>query len=233
MDREESWITEGVNLEGEILAKVRVHMMMSLDGYTAGPNQSRDRPFGDRTDNFLDWIFKLKTWREMQGQPGGETGATDDVMRETATNIGATVMGRKMFGGGPGPWSESQPWNGWWGENPPYHTPVFVITHYARATLPMAGGTVFNFVTEGIEAALERAKEAAGDRDVRIGGGASTVNQYLRAGMIDEIELHVVPMLIGAGERLFVDLGDKQPRLELIRTVAAPDVTHLKYRGVK
>jgi len=215
------------------MAKVRVHMMISLDGYTAGPNQSRDRPFGDGTDNFLDWIFKLRAFREMQGLEGGETGPSDDVMRETAANLGATVMGRNMFGGGPGAWSESKPWDGWWGEDPPYHTPVFVITHYARPPLPMEGGTVFNFVTEGIEAALERGKEAAGDRDVRIGGGANTVNQYLRAGMVDEIELHVVPVLIGAGERLFVDLGDNRPRLELIRTVAASDVTHLKYRVVR
>ena len=215
------------------MGKVRVHMMMSLDGYTAGPNQSRERPFGERTDNFLDWIFKLKTWREMQGLEGGETGPSDDVMRETAANIGATIMGRNMFGGGPGPWTESEPWNGWWGENPPYHTPVFVITHHGRKPLPMAGGTVFNFVTDGIEAALEQARAAAGDKDVRIGGGADTVNQYLRAGMIDEMEVHLVPMIIGAGERLFVNLSDERPRLELIRTVATPDVTHLKYRVLK
>lgn len=215
------------------MPKVRVHMMMSLDGFTAGANQSRDRPFGDGTDHFLDWIFAAKSFREMHGLEGGESGPSDDVIRETSTNLGATVMGRNMFGGGPGPWSASEPWKGWWGEDPPYHTPVFVLTHYAREPLVMAGGTTFYFVTDGIDAALARAKEAAGDRDVRIGGGAETVNQYLRARAIDEIELHVTPYLIGAGGRLLADLGDNMPRLELLRTVAAPDVTHLRYRVLR
>jgi dihydrofolate reductase len=163
---------------------------------------------------------------------GGETGPSDDVMRETFENVGATVMGRNMFGGGHGPWPE-EAWNGWWGDNPPYHTPVFVLTHYAREPLEMEGGTVFHFVTDGIESALRQAREAAGDADVRIGGGANAVNQYLAAGLIDELELHLVPMLLGDGARLFAGMGPDSPRFELVRTVAGADATHLKYRVVK
>jgi dihydrofolate reductase len=163
---------------------------------------------------------------------GGETGPSDDVMRETQTNLGATIMGRNMFGGGPGPWPD-RAWNGWWGDNPPYHTPVFVLTHYAREPLVMQGGTVFNFVTDGIESALEQARQAAGDRDVRIGGGANVVDQYLAAGLIDELELHIVPMLLGDGERLFKDLRGGRPALQVIRTVGTPEVTHVKYRVVR
>lgn len=215
------------------MSKVRVHMMMSLDCYTAGPNQSVDKPFGEGTEHFLDWVFKLKSFREMQGMEGGETGPSSDVIAETMENLGATVMGRNMFGGGPGPWSQEKPWNGWWGENPPFHTPVFVLTHHAREPLVMQGGTVFTFVTDGILSALEQAKEAAGDKDVRIGGGANVVNQYLAAGLVDELELHVVPMLLGDGARLFEGLGDSRPRLEPVRTVVGADVTHLKYRVFK
>ena len=214
------------------MGKVRVHMMMSLDGYAAGPNQGPDKPFGDNAENFLDWAFKLKSLREMLGMEGGETNPSDTVMRETASNLGATVMGRNMFGGGPGPWPQPA-WNGWWGDNPPYHTPVFVLTHHPREPLTMQGGTRFFFVTDGAEAALEQAKEAAGDKDVRIGGGANVVNQYLRIGAVDEIELHIVPIIIGGGARLFEGLEDARPRLEVIRTVATPEVTHVKYRILK
>jgi dihydrofolate reductase len=211
------------------MSKVRVHMMVSLDGYAAGPNQSVDKPFGEGTEHFLDWLFKLRGFRELQGMQGGETGPSDDVIRETAENVGATVMGRNMFGGGPGPWAP-EPWNGWWGENPPFHTPVFVLTHHAREPLAMQGGTVFAFVTDGIESALEKARKAAGDKDVRIGGGANVVNQYLAAGLVDELELHVVSMLLESGARLFEGLGKARPRLELLRAVGTPEVTHLKYR---
>ena len=179
------------------MSKVRVHMMASLDGYVAGPNRSVDKPFGQGTEHFLDWLFRLRSFRQLQGMEGGETGPSDDVMRETAENVGATIMGRNMFGGGPGPWS-AEPWNGWWGENPPFHTPVFVLTHHAREPLAMQGGTVFNFVTDGIGSALEQARRAAGDKDVRIGGGANVVNQYLAAGLVDELELHVVSMIWAA-----------------------------------
>jgi dihydrofolate reductase len=214
------------------MSKVRVHMMASLDCYVAGPNQSVDKPFGEGTEHFLDWLFRLRSFRQLQGTEGGETGPSDDVIRETAENVGATIMGRSMFGGGPGPWS-AEPWNGWWGEDPPFHTPVFVLTHHAREPLAMQGGTVFNFVTDGIESALELARRAAGDKDVRIGGGANVVNQYLATGLVDELELHVVSMILGGGARLFENLGDARPRLELLRAVATPEVTHLKYRVVK
>jgi dihydrofolate reductase len=205
-------------------------MMISLDGYTAGPNQSRDKPFGERTENFLDWIFELKSLREVLGMDGGTGGPSDDVIRETFANLGAEIMGRNMFGGGPGPWRTDEPWNGWWGPNPPFHTPVFVLTQYPREPLEMEGGTVFYFVTDGIESAMRQAREAAGGRDIRIGGGANTVNQYLAAGLVDEIELHIVPVVFGAGERLFANLDSSRLRFELVRTVAGPKVTHVKYR---
>jgi dihydrofolate reductase len=213
---------------------VRAHLMMSVDGYLAGLNMTVDKPFGDGVEGFLDWVFRLKSFREVQGLGSdGETGRTDDVMRETFDNLGATVMGRNMFGPGPGPWPASPPWNGWWGENPPFHHPVFVLTHHPREALEMQGGTTFYFVTDGIDSALRRAKDAAGDRDVRIGGGADVVNQCLAAGLIDEIELHIVPKLIGDGKRLFAGLGPNPPRLEQVRSVAGPAVTHVKYRLVK
>ncbi len=214
------------------MTRVRVHMMISLDGYTSGPNQSLERPFGDIPDRFLDWVFKLRSFRELLNLgEGGETGPTDDVMRETGENLGATVMGRNMFGGGPGPWSED--WRGWWGDNPPFHTPVFVVTHHPRAPLTMEGGTEFHFVTDGIESALRQAREAAGDRDIRVGGGGSLANQFLAAGLVDELELHVVPVILGAGVRLLDNLGSPPPQLELLRAVAGPEVTHVKYRLAK
>ena len=213
------------------MGRVRVHMMISLDGYSAGPNQGPDKPFGDIPEHFLDWVFRLKSFSEMHGLDSGETGPTDDVIRETAENLGATVMGRNMFGGGPGPWPLDA-WNGWWGDNPPYHTPVFVVTHYPRQLLHLEGGTTFYFVTDGIESALRQASQAAGEKDVRLGGGANLVNQYLAAGLVDEFEVEVVPHLLGGGARLFEGLADHRPQIELIRTVAAPDVTHLKYRVV-
>ena len=216
------------------MGKVRAHLMMSLDGNAAGPNQSLEKPFGDGMEQFIGWLFKLKSIREELKVPGmeGETGPSDDVMRETFENVGATVMGRNMFGGGHGPWPE-EAWNGWWGDNPPYHTPVFVLTHYPREPLKMEGGTVFHFVTDGIESALRKAREAAGDADVRIGGGANAVNQYLAAGLVDELELHVVPVLLGDGAKLFAGMGPNSPRFELVRTVAGADAAHLKFRVTK
>ena len=211
------------------MSKVRVHVMMSLDGYMAGPNMSREKPFGDVAEGFLDWLFALKAFREMHGAEGGETGPSDDVMRETMQGLGATVMGRNMFGPGPGPWPQPA-WNGWWGESPPFHTPVFVLTHHPREPLVMQGGTVFHFVTDGIESALRQAKEAAGDRDVRIGGGASAVDQYLTAGLVDELELHLVPVFMGGGPRLFDNLRGSDVKLEPVRTIGTPGVTHIKYR---
>jgi dihydrofolate reductase len=163
---------------------------------------------------------------------GGETGTNDDVLRESFTNVGATIMGRNMFGGGPGGWRQGQ-WKGWWGDNPPYHTPVYILTHHAREPLPMAGGTTFIFVTDGIESALKQAREAAGDRDVLLGGGANAAQQYLAAGLLDEVELHVVPLLLKRGERLFDNLGSASIKLEPLRTIEGPGVSHLKYRVIK
>jgi dihydrofolate reductase len=173
--------------------------------------------------------LKTRAFAEMHGREGGETGADDDIMRESFANVGATLMGRNMFGGGPGPWGD-EPWRGWWGEEPPFRTPVFVLTHHEREPLEMEGGTTFHFVTEGIEAALEQATAAAGGKDVHIGGGAQTGQQYLRAGLIDELGLHVVPQLLGGGERLFDNLDGADIRLEQVRVVATPDAAHLKYR---
>jgi dihydrofolate reductase len=212
------------------MGEVRVHMTMTLDGYVAGPNQSVDHPFGVGTDHLNDWMFRLKSVREQFGEEGGETGASDDVFRERVANVGATIMGRNMFGGGPGPWGE-EPWNGWWGDDPPYHTPVFVLTHHPREPLVMQGGTTFHFVTDGIEAALELARAAAGARDIVIGGGANVVQQYLAAGLVDEVEVHLVPLILGGGERLFDHLGGRELTFEPVRTVQGSGVTHLKYRA--
>jgi len=213
--------------------QLRFNITMSLDGYVAGPNQSVKHPLGEGGDRLHDWAFKLKSFREMHGDgSGGETGTNDDIVRETFANLGATIMGRNMFGGGPGPWGKD-PWKGWWGDNPPFHAPVFVLTHHAREPLAMQGGTTFTFVTDGIESALKQAKKAAGGKDVMLGGGAKVAQQYLAAGLIDEMEIHVVPLLLGGGARLFDDLGRLGVRLEPIRTVEGPGVTHLKYRIVK
>jgi dihydrofolate reductase len=209
---------------------VRTHMMTSLDGYTSGPNQRFEAPFGDGVENFDDWMFRLAAVRALFGRTGGETGPSNDVFVERLANIGAFVMGRNMFGGGPGPWKTDPPWTGWWGEDPPYHVPVYVLTHYPRPPVEMKGGTTFHFITDGIESALAKAKASAGKHDVVIAGGARTVRQYLTIGAIDEIELHLVPMLIGGGERLFDDVPPAKMRLEQIRAVQGDGVTHLKYR---
>jgi dihydrofolate reductase len=211
---------------------VRSHMSTSVDGYVAGPNQSLDKPFGEGAEQLSDWLFKLRSARETFGEEGGETGASDDVFRERMSNVGAFVMGRNMFGGGPGPWPEQQ-WNGWWGDNPPYHTPVFVLTHYAREPQVMEGGTTFYFVTDGIESAMRQAKAAAGGKDVVIAGGANVIQQALRAGLVDELELHLVPMLLGGGERLLDNLDGQVRGLEQVRVVEGTSVTHLKYRVLR
>lgn len=202
---------------------------MSLDGYVAGPSQSPTEPLGVGGMRLHEWAFPLAAWRSMHGLPGGEVNESARVVEESRSGIGATVMGRNMFGGHPGPWDPRNPWNGWWGTNPPYHHPVFVITHHAREPLALEGGTTFTFVTGGIEAALERARGAAAGRDVSLGGGASVARQYLAAGLVDEMEIHLVPVLLGGGERLFEGTGDDLHGLGLVRTVVAPGVTHLKF----
>jgi dihydrofolate reductase len=215
------------------MSKLKFNITMSLDGYVAGPNQSVENPLGEGGERLHDWAVKLKSFREIHGdRSGGETGPNDDVLRERFANLGATIMGRNMFGGGPGPWGKG-PWKGWWGDNPPFHAPVFVLTHHAREPLAMQGGTTFTFVTDGIESALKQAKKAAGGKDVMLGGGASVAQQYLAAGLIEEMEIHVVPLLLGGGARLFDHLGALDVRLEPVRTIEGPGVTHLKYRVVK
>ncbi|HWE92254.1 MAG TPA: dihydrofolate reductase family protein [Pseudonocardiaceae bacterium] len=210
------------------MSTVTCQISISLDGFVAGPNQTMDTPLGEGGLRLHDWVFKTASWRAQHGQDGGERSADSDVVDEVSRNVGAYIMGRKMFGGGDGPWDES--WHGWWGENPPYHVPVFVLSHHPREPLPMAGGTTFNVVTTGIESALEQARAAAGDKNVSIAGGASTVGQYLAAGLLDELYLHIVPVVLGAGERLLDGVGD--PVLEPVRVVDSPAVTHIKYRVV-
>jgi dihydrofolate reductase len=211
------------------MSKLRLQISISIDGYVAGPNQSEDDPLGEGGERLHEWVFKLEAWRRPHGREGGEVNASNAVLEEAQDNIGATVMGRNMFGGGPGPWGE-EPWNGWWGDEPPFHTPVFVLTHHPREQLEMQGGTTFHFVTDGIESALEQAKDAAGGGDVSLGGGANAVQQYLAAGLVDEMLLNVAPVLLGSGDRLFENIGVPERRPELVRAVDAPGVTHLEYR---
>jgi dihydrofolate reductase len=210
------------------MSKVRFALSVSVDGYVAGPDQSVENPLGVGGEDLHAWAIELEAWRRHHGEEGGEVNASSRVVEEVQSNVGATVMGRNMFGGGPGPWSEVDPWSGWWGDNPPFHTPVFVITHFPREPLQMQGGTEFTFVTDGIESALEQAKRAAGPRDVLLGGGAKVVQQYLAAGLIDEFELHVVPTVLGAGERLLDEVGTLE--LQQVRAIEAPGVTHINYR---
>jgi len=201
---------------------------MSLDGFVAGPNQSVENPLGIGGERLHDWVVPLAVWRSAHGLAGGATDASSAVVEETQAGIGATIMGRHMFGGHPGPWNAEKPWNGWWGQNPPFHHPVFVVTHHARAPLALEGGTTFHFVTEGIEDALDRAREAAGANDVMLSGGANVARQYLAAGLVDQIDLHLVPVFLGSGERLFEDLHDLRG-LELVRTIGTPNVVHLRF----
>jgi dihydrofolate reductase len=201
---------------------------MSLDGFIAGPNPSEEHPLGEGGMQLHEWAFKLAAWREPHGREGGEVNASTPIMEEALDNVGATIMGRNMFGGGPGPWGED-PWQGWWGDEPPFHTPVFVLTHHEREPLEMKGGTTFTFVTDGIESALEQAKEAAGGADVSLGGGADVAQQYLAAGLLDELQLNVVPLLLGDGTRLFDESG-AGAALEQAQVVEAPGVAHLRYR---
>lgn len=202
---------------------------MSLDGFVAGPSQSVDNPLGIGGMRLHQWAFPLEVWRAMHGLEGGEVNDSNRVVEESLANVGATVMGRNMFGGHPGPWNDRNPWNGWWGDNPPFHHPVFVLTHHPREPLALEGGTTFTFVTDGIEAALAQARRAAGNKDVSLAGGASAAQQYLAAGLVDEMEISLVPTLLGSGERLFDGVGDDLQGLELVRTVATPQVTHLKF----
>jgi dihydrofolate reductase len=207
-----------------------MQISVSLDGFVAGPDQSLDNPLGINGERLHEWVFPLAVWRRMHGREGGAVNASNAVVEEAFANVGATIMGRNMFGGGPGPWKGD--WKGWWGDDPPFHTPVFVLTHHARDPLVMNGGTTFYFVTDGVASALDRAREAAGGKDVQVGGGADAARQFLAGHLLDEIEIHLVPLLLGSGARLLDNLPTDL-QLDPIRTIGAPGVTHLKYRVVK
>ena len=207
---------------------LKFEISISLDGYVAGPNQSEEHPLGEGGEQLHDWVIKLAAWRESHGYEGGEVNASSPLLEESQQGVGAVIMGRNMFGGGPGPWSED-PWQGWWGEEPPFRMPVFVITHHEREPLKL-GETTFTFVTDGIESALEQAREAAGDQDIAIGGGAEAGRQYLAAGLIDQMQLNVVPILLGDGARLFEDGAGTGLDLEPALVVDTSEVTHLRYR---
>jgi len=212
------------------MSKLRVQSFaMSLDGYSAGPRQDLQNPLGVRGHEIMQWFMHTRFWRRMQGQEGGETGIDNGIAGKGFDNIGAWILGRNMFGPVRGPWPDES-WKGWWGEEPPYHVPVFVLTHHARAPLAMKGGTTFHFVTEGIEAALARAREAAGGRDVRVGGGVATVRQYLRARLVDEMHLAMSPVLLGEGESLFHGIDAHALGYECERHVAGERAVHLYLR---
>jgi dihydrofolate reductase len=201
---------------------------MSLDGYVAGPGQDEQNPLGVGGMELHQWFFPLKAFREMHGQDGGEVNVSNQVAQERLAKVGATIMGRNMFGPVRDSWPDES-WRGWWGENPPFHHPVFVLTHHPREPLQMQGGTAFHFVSDGIESALRQATNAAQGRDVSLPGGALAVNQYLAAGLVDEIDVSIAPLILGTGERLFAGLDRGTLKLKQIRAVDAPGVTHIRY----
>ena len=212
---------------------VTVDITMSLDGFIAAPNPSLEDPLGEGGERLHEWAFAAQSWREQHGLEGGEANRDSEVIEEATKATGAVIMGRKMFSGGDGPWEDDPNADGWWGDDPPFHVPVFVLTHHAREPKPMEGGTTFTFVAHGIESALEQAQAAAGEKNVAIAGGANVVQQYLKAGLLEEMQLHVAPLLLGGGVRLFEDhVGAQQPEVEATRVIQSPAATHLRYRIV-
>lgn len=205
------------------MSKVAADISMSLDGFITGPNDDVDRPLGEGGDRLHQWAYDLKSWREPHGLAGGQTNRDSEILEEAFKNVGAVVIGRRMFNLAEEPW----------GDYPPFHMPVFVVTHDAREKVVKEGGTTFIFVTDGIESALRQAKAAAGDKDVSVAGGANIIQQYLKAGLLDELQIHIVPVLLGDGRRLFDHPGIEQIELESTRMIASPDVTHLRFRVVK
>ena len=212
------------------MARLICDISISLDGFVAGPSASLDEPLGKGGELLHEWAFAATSWREAHGLEGGETNADSDVIEESLRATGAVVMGRKMFSGGEGPWENDPRADGWWGDDPPFHVPVFVLTHQARETKVMEGGTSFSFVTDGIEAALEQARAAAGDKDVHLAGGASVIQQYLKAGLLDHLQIHLAPVLLGDGVSLFDRLRIDPVGLETPRVIASPSVTHLRFQ---
>jgi dihydrofolate reductase len=210
------------------MSKLKLNITMSLDSYVAGPDPSEENPLGIGGEQLHDWLVPLRAWRESHGKEGGEVNASTPIAEDLLGNVGAVVMGRNMFWGGSGAWGDD-PWKGWWGDDPPYHSPVFVLTHHAREPLKMEGGTTYYFVTDGIESALEQARAAAGDKDVSLAGGADAAQQYLAAGLLDEVLVSIVPMFLGGGARLFDNLSDTTPKLEQVEAIEAPGVTHIRY----
>ena len=209
------------------MTQLRSHITISLDGYVAGPNQTHENPLGEGGERLHDWAIVTESWRRQHGLEGGERNVNSDVAAQAFDGVGAHIMGRNMFGPPDGgAWDED--WKGWWGDEPPFHAPVYVLTHHPREPLEMQGGTTFHFVTDGIESALEQARAAAGGQDVLINGGARAINQYLAAGLLDELYLHVAPIVLGGGARLLENVGD--PKLEPVEVIASPAVTHVRYR---
>jgi len=215
------------------MGKLTFEVTMSLDGFIAGPNQTLEQPLGEGGERLHEWIYGLKNFRERHGLEGGETNADSELLEESMAGTGATLMGRRMFSGGAGPWEEDPNADGWWGADPPFRMPVFVLTHHARETVTKQGGTSFTFVTDGIESALEEARAAAEEKDVAVAGGANVAQQYLNAGLLDELQIHVAPLLLGGGVRLFDNVDAERVRLEGTKAIESPPVTHLRYRVVK
>jgi dihydrofolate reductase len=210
------------------MARLILDISMSLDGYVAGPNPSLENPLGEGGEKLHEWALRLASWRAPHGMSGGETGPDDDLFREGLERTGAVIMGRRMFSGGEGPWEDDPNADAWWGDNPPFHVPVFVLTHHEREPVEKEGGTTFTFVTDGIESALEQARAAAGDKDIAIGGGAAVAQQYLQAGLLDELRVHIAPVLLGGGVSLFGE-SEGGPELRLTQVLEAPYATHLTY----
>jgi dihydrofolate reductase len=213
---------------GQVFADISI----SLDGYVAGPEPSLEEPLGKGGEDLHQWAFAARAWREAHGLEGGEANVDSELIEETIARAGATIMGRKMFSGGSGPWADDPNANGWWGDEPPFRHPVFVLTHHEREPLVL-GETTFTFVTDGIDAALEAARAAAGERDVQIAGGGEAVQQYLVAGAVDELQIHVAPVLLGGGVRLLDNLGANPSQLEPVRVLESPAAAHLRYRVLR
>jgi len=214
------------------MSKVVAEISTSLDGYVAGPNPTLENPLGEGGEQLHEWAVRLKSWRETHGLPDGESGPDDELLAESVAATGAVVMGRQMFSGGEGPWEDDANANGWWGDEPPFHKPVFVLTHHAREPLVLKG-TTFTFVTDGLDSAVDDARAAAAEQDVLVAGGADTIDQAIRAGLVDELQLHLAPVLLGAGARLFDGVAPELPRFEITQVIESPLVTHLRYRVVK